>query len=641
MNTLRELLSYCKELEPVGALLLTGEWGCGKTYIIENDLKKALSSEAVVLRISLFGISSADEIHHTVKKLWLEEYSSIVKIKTVTKRFEKSKAVISKLDFLPEWIKGIANTDITSFISIKNKIKDKTVILVFDDLERCHMNSADVLGIINDYCENQKYHTIIVANQEKIITKQDQKLLTGEIQYELSMNSDDKTDKKKAIFKVHKDPQQSSMNIPYTEIKEKIIQRTVQYIPNYPQIVHKIIETFQCKNKEYESFIKGCEDGLVDLFTPDRDNLAIVNKEKTEEPSNNQSEKFLKMPYNIRSLKCAISDFYRVYVVLRENEFDNIDSWFYSFTIYLILYKADIIKESDIITDEDDLGLFSAFQNRYMFNSVKEWIHKGVWNEDAVLHEIEDVKKRQAAKKPCEIIRVNRIMDIDEDVIKEGFSEFLKNVYTGQLSLDDYILFVENSRWARYFDYNFPITIDWNRVKNGVEKCIEAYKKALPDGQILYRIIGDMDKRDFFNDEEWSIYQLISDFASGDKLMFLKNRNLYIEKISRELSSALVLVQNKRYNVFDEEMAITTAQAFKNDNNYGKQVFVTYFKHIWMHNIQSHEMRIEDGINGFKKLKGLLENLLDTIPKYKTFEALHTKNFIQSIDEIIQAFGNE
>ena len=38
MNTLEELLYYCNEPEPVGALLLTGEWGCGKTYLIVKTL---------------------------------------------------------------------------------------------------------------------------------------------------------------------------------------------------------------------------------------------------------------------------------------------------------------------------------------------------------------------------------------------------------------------------------------------------------------------------------------------------------------------------------------------------------------------------------------------------------------------------
>jgi len=37
MKTIDELVYYCKEPDPVGALMLTGEWGCGKTYLIEHE----------------------------------------------------------------------------------------------------------------------------------------------------------------------------------------------------------------------------------------------------------------------------------------------------------------------------------------------------------------------------------------------------------------------------------------------------------------------------------------------------------------------------------------------------------------------------------------------------------------------------
>lgn len=80
MNTLDELLYYCREIEPVGALLLTGEWGCGKTYLIEHELKDALTDDAVVLRVSLFGISTPEEIHNAVKNVWIEVYYSVMGI---------------------------------------------------------------------------------------------------------------------------------------------------------------------------------------------------------------------------------------------------------------------------------------------------------------------------------------------------------------------------------------------------------------------------------------------------------------------------------------------------------------------------------------------------------------------------------
>lgn len=74
VSTLNELIYYCKEPETVGALLLTGEWGCGKTYLIEHELREKLENEAIIIRISLFGISSLDEINFNIKKLWIESY---------------------------------------------------------------------------------------------------------------------------------------------------------------------------------------------------------------------------------------------------------------------------------------------------------------------------------------------------------------------------------------------------------------------------------------------------------------------------------------------------------------------------------------------------------------------------------------
>ena len=60
--------------------MLSGEWGCGKTHLIEYDLKDALNTEAIVLRISLFGISAVEEIHSAVRNQWVDEYCKAKKI---------------------------------------------------------------------------------------------------------------------------------------------------------------------------------------------------------------------------------------------------------------------------------------------------------------------------------------------------------------------------------------------------------------------------------------------------------------------------------------------------------------------------------------------------------------------------------
>lgn len=56
---LKEVIYYCKEDNPTGALLLDGEWGCGKKFFINNILKSTLQDSHVFVRISLFGIQNA------------------------------------------------------------------------------------------------------------------------------------------------------------------------------------------------------------------------------------------------------------------------------------------------------------------------------------------------------------------------------------------------------------------------------------------------------------------------------------------------------------------------------------------------------------------------------------------------------
>ena len=72
MNTIDELLYYCNEIEPVGALLLTGEWGCGKTYFIADLLEKHYGKDYRkddVIWVSLYGLSDINQVQRKIFKL--------------------------------------------------------------------------------------------------------------------------------------------------------------------------------------------------------------------------------------------------------------------------------------------------------------------------------------------------------------------------------------------------------------------------------------------------------------------------------------------------------------------------------------------------------------------------------------------
>ena len=418
MNTIDELLYYCNEIEPVGALLLTGEWGCGKTYLIEHQLKTALEDKAVVIRVTLFGVSSAEEIHSAIKVSWMSEYCKAKGVSGITHKIGTVKKTIKKLDFLPEMVRNIASTDVTAFFPIRNELEGKKVILVFDDLERCCMNIADVLGIINDYCENQKYHTIIVANQEKIAEQQEDDPILAEVKFPSKADNPQSPKDNIASVTIRHHFNKAQEKLSYQEIKEKIIQRTTQYVPDYSAIVHTVISDMKYEEDDYRAFLLECEAGLLELFAPDRD--AGTNKEKDDRP------------HNIRSLKCAVQDFYRVYKELKNNEIPNISRWLYSFTSYLIAYKANIVQENQygtLFSDDKVHKLYPAYQSQYMLDSAKQWILHGTWDVKAVREEVEIIKRRDMPLEPWDNIRLNRIMDIEEDVLQKGFGDFLTHAY--------------------------------------------------------------------------------------------------------------------------------------------------------------------------------------------------------------------
>ena len=77
MDTLEELKYYCDEPQPVGALMLTGEWGCGKTYLLNNSLSNVLKDKCVFLRVSLFGMASIEEVKKEVKQCWLRTVAEL------------------------------------------------------------------------------------------------------------------------------------------------------------------------------------------------------------------------------------------------------------------------------------------------------------------------------------------------------------------------------------------------------------------------------------------------------------------------------------------------------------------------------------------------------------------------------------
>lgn len=624
MDLIEELKNYCEINNPVGALMLSGEWGCGKTYLINTKFIPLVKDTYVFICVSLFGIDSLDALRVEVKKKWLEKASELdklngIKVSKVTDSFKKIFGTVK--DILPEnWKKKgevvSSIMDLVNFMPISNRMSEKKVILVFDDLERSNISSTDLLGCINDYCENQSFNTIIVANEEKIKVRSDNELS-------------------------------------YHEIKEKIVQRVISFVPDYGEVVSDSIESMSC-GIEYKGLLRKNKKLLVKILSGDFNDNAIIEQYKAEnyKPGGNkkreeyqkEEEKLRNLlsqrPHNIRSFKCAIQDFERIYNKLVKAGIQDSSKWLLSFTCFMMANKAGLIRKipryGNLFLYLDVEKLYpEVFDANYILSGFSKWIICGEWNDEVISKEIQLFLEKEKAVTPLEILRTHNLPEVDEEVIDKGFKDLLEEVYAGNLSLDEYILFLYHCCYSRIYDVDLP-TIGWEKVKDGIREQIKKLVESDEKDSHSHRMIED-DNKEYFTEDEWSAYQIIKEFRDNDVWIYEKNQKLYIDLISSDLNVAFRDLSNKRYNTFSLEMESATIDAFKNADNMDKNHFSGWFVGIWGRYSNSPEIDGQATTASLKKLRDDLNFVMQEYKgKSKNIAAKHTQNFIEKLDAIIK-----
>lgn len=554
MDILEELKYYCEEEKPAGALMLTGEWGCGKTYYLENVLKTALKDTHVLLRISLFGMESVEDIKNEVKRNWLYAFTNRKNVEV--KKNEKvrmfgrgAKNVADKsIDLLPEPLKSIVssvlNINVLDFVDVKPEIGDKRVVLIFDDLERTEISINDLLGCINDYCENIHINTIIVANEKKIKEKD-----TGTVKY--------------------------------SEMKEKIVQRTIVYRPDYESVVDSVISDIGISSSTYKEMLcthkpeitaffsgKAVSGEALDKLIPKK--ISNITIKEAEEKNEKISQLLEKRPYNIRSLKCALQDFGRVYEQLEKVEFEEIEKWLLSFLSYVVCIRVGIgqktDKYGDMFEDQDISVLYPGFyDSRYITASIKKWIKNGEWNQKDFEMELSYKIELKKAISSVDKVRLTRLMDLEDIDLMKGYSELLELAYDGKINLDDYVFLLWNYSWGRINHVDLP-QIKWEKLYAGVDQKINEMIESGENQPHQRRQINKTD-RGYFIEKELYLYDKIKKFLDGDILTFEKNRRLYLDNMENDTMKTCYKIKDSTFDRFDVEMADVTANGFEKCSN--------------------------------------------------------------------------
>jgi hypothetical protein len=222
-RNIREYLDFYLKLDdPKFAILLTGNWGVGKTHFVQQYMRNSVHKDNCIY-ISLYGISEYDEIVMEIFK----QIHPLLASKGLAVAGRIGRGVlhgILKVDLFDQTL----STDNKPNSAIPDYLLKTDYILIFDDLERCLMPIDQVLGYINQYVEHHDYKVILLGNEDEITRINEEK----------------------------------SSSQKYGRIKEKLIGKTFLVEPDIQDALNAFIDTL-----ENDSVKKLCETSMERLIT--------------------------------------------------------------------------------------------------------------------------------------------------------------------------------------------------------------------------------------------------------------------------------------------------------------------------------------------------------------------------------------
>ena len=430
------ILNYLKNDLTGRAIMLTGKWGSGKSYYVKNTLKPFLEDEDngkhKCVIVSLYGLSDISEISQaiytelrTIKKETDTEIGNTTKVvgKIVCKTIFNG--LVSKIGFDIGKINESDLQKVYESVDLTNKL------IVFEDIERTQIDIIELLGYINNMCENDGVKVLLVTNEDEIFPTYEH---TDEQEKTVKLNTE------KAVV--------------YKKSKEKTVGDTVYFICDYESTIQQIINTFGIFLQKYSSsenaadiwnifiltnsynlraFIYGCQKSKDIFEFIERENIQISDEiEKiifygiiafTQTQSKGTNLQFDEDTYI--SAKLGLNEQYPLF------------RFCYDYIVYQILSKEEIKKSS-------------TYYNKYRMN--------GKWNSGR---------------------------DNDLRIIKEFSKRTEKEVINAIQNLP----FKLNAGDIPYYDYgvlmNYLVAIKFEAEIDfhiePIESCILEYLKKAPD----------------------------------------------------------------------------------------------------------------------------------------------------------------
>lgn len=253
-----ELINYICSTKINYALLISGTWGCGKTFFVKEFIKELEQenkfSKINAIYISLYGLHDISEIKDKI-------VLCSIKNKKAQKIIPYLNIGLSTISDIVSGITNVKNAD-EKIKSIINQIyKIDNLVIFIDDIERCDIDINSILGYINELVEHNDVKAVLIADEEKIgrinfNRNVELKYILGFLnssQFKKNV-SDSNNQNTKTISKeelINNANEIFSEDIIYNEIKEKLIGRVISYKANidlvYDKFVDEIIDNKSAK----------------------------------------------------------------------------------------------------------------------------------------------------------------------------------------------------------------------------------------------------------------------------------------------------------------------------------------------------------------------------------------------------------
>lgn len=187
-NIAHYLGKYKDNPDPQYAVMLTGRWGCGKTFFINNWLNTINvdggdKEEVIYLRpifVSVFGMSTLEEVKTEIdRKVNPFYYSKTAKVLKTAANFASK--IVFKTDItVNQDIKATASgsLDVMSLFETRSEEVSGTRFIVFDDIERSNIPIKLLLGFIHFFVDRCRFHVVIIGDDSKF--KEDDKKIFNE-----------------------------------------------------------------------------------------------------------------------------------------------------------------------------------------------------------------------------------------------------------------------------------------------------------------------------------------------------------------------------------------------------------------------------------------------------------------------------